>query len=194
MQNDIEVYVGSVQGYASSQELIKLIRDGILLRPNIVISYSGINDATGIGVIDKHPMITRDVEYELEKVGISFGFGMENVLLPSKVWLNNMKMMRGICEELGIKFVGILEPFPFYSNRRNKEKSLREAFFTSNEQRRIIAFYNSARKDIKTERNLFDYSELFAKSDIESYDYIHYRTDGNEVIAKKVFHSIKRYL
>jgi hypothetical protein len=35
---------GGTGGYSSNQELIKLIRDGLEFKPDIVISYSGIND------------------------------------------------------------------------------------------------------------------------------------------------------
>lgn len=37
-------YVGAEKGYCSSQELIKLCRDMILYKPDIIISYSGVND------------------------------------------------------------------------------------------------------------------------------------------------------
>ena len=47
----VEVLAGGIQGYASSQELLKLIRDVLILRPDLVISFSGINDATGMGML-----------------------------------------------------------------------------------------------------------------------------------------------
>ncbi len=45
-QNNISavVYCGGVCAYTSSQELLKLIRDVIPLKPDIVLSYSGNND------------------------------------------------------------------------------------------------------------------------------------------------------
>jgi hypothetical protein len=39
------IHVGAVGGYNSGQELLRLIRDGIHLRPHIHISYSGANEA-----------------------------------------------------------------------------------------------------------------------------------------------------
>ena len=38
------IYNGGIVGYNSSQELLKTIRDINILKPHIVISYSGIND------------------------------------------------------------------------------------------------------------------------------------------------------
>ncbi len=48
----VEVLAGGIQGYASSQELLKLIQDVLILRPDLVISFSGINDATGMGMME----------------------------------------------------------------------------------------------------------------------------------------------
>jgi hypothetical protein len=42
--NSGTVVNGGTGGYSSNQELLKLIRDGLEFKPDIVISYSGIND------------------------------------------------------------------------------------------------------------------------------------------------------
>lgn len=41
---NVTVYNGGVSGYASGQELLKLIRDMIPLKPDMVIVYDGFND------------------------------------------------------------------------------------------------------------------------------------------------------
>jgi lysophospholipase L1-like esterase len=41
---EISVFNGGVGGYSSSQELLKLIRDGFELKPLLVIVYDGLND------------------------------------------------------------------------------------------------------------------------------------------------------
>ncbi|MDR2833865.1 MAG: SGNH/GDSL hydrolase family protein, partial [Streptococcaceae bacterium] len=58
------VYGGGTCGYTSSQELLKLIRDVIPLKPDIVISYSGVNDLYNIPdptEIERHkrPFVTK---------------------------------------------------------------------------------------------------------------------------------------
>src|SRR5262249_27994290 len=41
---------GAIGGYTSSQELLKLIRDGLEFQPNIVITLNGVNDALNYGL------------------------------------------------------------------------------------------------------------------------------------------------
>ena len=42
---DVLIYNGGFSSYISGQEMLKLIRDGLALKPDIVICFDGINDA-----------------------------------------------------------------------------------------------------------------------------------------------------
>lgn len=57
LDNEITLISGAFSGYSSSQELLKLQRDIIPLRPNLVISLSGVNDIGFIQCADpKYPL------------------------------------------------------------------------------------------------------------------------------------------
>jgi len=52
------IFNGGCAGYSSNTELLKLVRDGLSLNPDLVISYSGINDVHFFYSLPKHPMIS----------------------------------------------------------------------------------------------------------------------------------------
>lgn len=43
----VTIFNGGISGYTSTQELVKLLRDGITLNPDMIILYDGVNDAWG---------------------------------------------------------------------------------------------------------------------------------------------------
>lgn len=186
---DAEIWSGGIQGYASSQELLKLIRDGLLLKPDLVISFSGINDATGIGVIKGHPMIMRNIKYLLKEEENEVEYGLYNHEQPSSIWLTNMKLMKSICEAFDISFLGVLEPFPFYDTR-NKLDAFANIFFEEDVQYRIFRFYDEVKKRMVEEKNLIDLSNLLVDRSDMVYDYIHCDERGNRLIAE----SIEKYI
>ena len=58
---------GGTDGYSTNEELLKLIRDGLEFRPEIIISYGGANDR---GVYSKlpHPMVNSYQRQILERL------------------------------------------------------------------------------------------------------------------------------
>lgn len=51
------VFNGGASGYSSNQELLKLIRDGLPLKPDLVISLNGVNDLGFLHSVKNHPMV-----------------------------------------------------------------------------------------------------------------------------------------
>lgn len=188
----VEVLTGGIQGYSSTQDLFKLIRDGIWLRPDLVIAYSGINDATGMGVINEHPAVMESVKH-LIKDEYSVYFGMANNERPSSIWLMNIKMMAAICSVFDILFWGILEPFPFL-DAINVNDEFCKNFFPQNIQERIVTFYKEVREKIKDEKQIIDLSDVLIEKQENVYDYVHCDTEGNRFIAENIAECIKQYL
>lgn len=56
-----QVVNGGRAAFTSSQELMMLVRDGLVLRPQIVVSLNGINEFYGFkdAIFQKHPFVTR---------------------------------------------------------------------------------------------------------------------------------------
>ena len=56
-----QIVNGGRAAFASSQELLVLVRDGLVLKPDVVVSLNGINEYYAVkdGVFRRHPFITR---------------------------------------------------------------------------------------------------------------------------------------
>ncbi len=134
---DAIVFNGGVAGYSTNQELLKLQRDVLPMKPDIVLGLSGVNDQGFAHSHKQHPMIhpyqakvfgalaghqepsrffpnTVDVVRRLtgpnkaEDVGITFGAEVRTS--PGAQWERNIRMMHAICEELGVHYLGFRQP------------------------------------------------------------------------------------
>lgn len=129
------IYSGAVSGYNSSQEVFKFIRDLMPYRPEVIISFSGIND---IGHIQSKSTIEgrihhyqRDLFENIlrrseKKIGSYFRstpsamnkkaplksviYGSKSRLKSWELWLENQLIMKSIADGFGIKFISILQP------------------------------------------------------------------------------------
>ncbi len=135
---NVHVYNGGVSGYSSNQELFKLIRDVEPLDPDIVISFSGINDLGGLHYTNYYPMIHpyhvrvykmllnqdvapsrllpnlvragRKILIEKEQPDIGLSLGVPNSIKPASQWIRNQQIMQNISELFGIKMLTVLQP------------------------------------------------------------------------------------
>ena len=136
-----KIYCGGISGYTSTQELLKFERDVISLSPDIVISYSGVNDlymspSENEKERTDRPFITKfqvqfiqqileklsDIHYGLptpdipdwEKGGRQTVFyGLKNKKNAASFWIDNMRMMNALSREFGIAFFSFFQPFRF---------------------------------------------------------------------------------
>ncbi len=136
-----KIYCGGVAGYSSSQELLKLLRDVLPMKPDIVISYSGLNDLYGYPkpeekIRNGRPFITHfQVEFIakiIEKLqptreqlpvmhdllwqengNTTVYYGLKNQKSASELWLDNTRIMHAIAEEFGFIFISFFQPFAF---------------------------------------------------------------------------------
>lgn len=65
-KGDFCIYNGACPGYSSSQELLKLERDCLVLKPTMVIILNGVIDAMNTGVQEGYPFFTR-FEFDIIK-------------------------------------------------------------------------------------------------------------------------------
>lgn len=127
-----DLYVGGVGGYSSGQELLKVIRDGQIVQPDIYISYSGANESEG----SECPPAAYSHEHEYTFLERSIELSNAGVLLPNTqyvfkrlagvtpltlnrpecdtangaIWLHNMQVIQGIALENKASFMGFLQP------------------------------------------------------------------------------------
>lgn len=119
-----EVIAAGMATYDSFRELKKLIRDGVLLNPDIVISYSGFNE--GLYNISEYPFSLKGDEIIAEHIvnnhiakhdtgaGIfdlkHVSMGMKDKRTVFRRWYDNERIMHGICSGLGVSFIAALQP------------------------------------------------------------------------------------
>jgi hypothetical protein len=135
---NVIIYNGAVAGYYSSQEMFKLIRDALPLHPNLIMSYSGINDCGYLGSHKKHyhvhpyqikmcqylsigghlsfPLFpsTLSIANKLIKklVGskTAINYGSTTEYTPSEHWFSNVNIMHAVSKRFNITYVSILQP------------------------------------------------------------------------------------
>lgn len=98
----VTIYNGAVEGYKSIQELAKVMRDVRMIKPDMVISFSGIND------VENGPL---QGEWSLGAYGKR---KRENLFQD---WVKNERWMACIAEREGAKFFCFAQPqFHLFKN------------------------------------------------------------------------------
>lgn len=128
-KGDFCIYNGACPGYSSSQELLKLERDCLVLKPTMVIILNGVIDAMNTGVQEGYPFFTR-FEFDIIKkifarediktkyndllsIPSKISFGLEEKCERWESYIRNIRMMRGILTEFNIPFFCFLQPSLF---------------------------------------------------------------------------------
>ena len=132
----VRVLNGGVAGYSSNQELLKLIRDVLPLKPALILSLNGVNDLGFLHSAPAHPMVH---PYQKRILSAVAGAGTNApLLMPNAVsaaidlfsgppeiginlgteadprdyeqWFANVRMMHAVSAEFGIPYVCFLQP------------------------------------------------------------------------------------
>ncbi len=203
--NDVTIFGGAIGGYNARQECLKLMRDIGTIKPNIVISYSGVNDAYPMEV-PEHPFLHTYQVIAMDKAPSSYhvNTGMENRERTTALWFRMEKTMEAMCEVCGCKFYGIFQPAVYGKKVLvGKEKMIplyginkyttREYSLDGAELR-----YETMKKEVvdtesfHTDASLFDFSGLFVNSCEEIFkDGVHLYENGNKRVAEEIFKIIK---
>jgi lysophospholipase L1-like esterase len=131
---------GGTGGYSTNQELLKLVRDGLTFKPDIIISYSGVNDRGAYGELPYpmvHPYQRQTLEfltrpthsplfpntiYLLNEIlwgsrpaGMTFTLGVRSSETLGQQYERNMTLMAAIARASGATFYGIIQPNAYVS-------------------------------------------------------------------------------
>lgn len=194
--NRVIVYNGGVGGYVSGQQLIKFIRDMLLVQPDMVIVYGGYTD---VGVTTQYPFAFAYAKtvFDYVKTNMPKGSNMEDSkIIYSGIesranvfenWLSNIRCMYAIAKERNIKFYTFCQPWLGSKNEKSiKEKNLmlsmrskELSFRMKNSFRR----YMSQKKDIPN--YIYDLSHIFDEKDVY-IDYVHVWEEENRIIAEAI--------
>lgn len=199
------VYNGGVSGYSTAQELLKLLRDVLPLRPDIVISFNGINDVGYMHVMPSHPMIHVYLDnvmtsIQTDKVvtksrkgavaGVTYGDNITTT--PCDSWLSNLRAMNALCAEFNVKFYSILQPtlgVGKYAASLCELKMLEN--YDSGMRNRYVpllqSFYEGARKYASDTTYIIDQVDAFNGAFDLYHDCRHPNERGYHIIASNIF-------
>lgn len=194
---NIQVVCAGVNTQVVSQELFKLIRDGYLFNPDLVISYSGVNDFSEFYHDEVNPFImcyNKRIFNEAIKKGImngrdvlqggklkefTIGIESEKPISRAEHWIRCEKYMKYICDSEGRDFIGILQPQNFLLKDDINVKTRNK-------------YYPEAIRKVKelNESWLLDFTGIFEEDNNVFYDNCHVYEHGNKKIAKKILMSV----
>ncbi len=202
---------GGVAGYSSSQELIKVLRDLPSIKPDLVVSLSGINDFTWGHTRPEYPLLhsyqRRVADYLCESTE-AFGDwvgGLPHRDDKSEVWLRNMRLMQALCIDAGTQLLCCLQPTMIYGDynlneqeRTNMLEPFASKYMNDGSIYRDVAigFYNSVRYKLQSQPDSYahccDLSLLF-DGKVKLYrDYRHQNEAGDRVLAQAMIHEMDK--
>lgn len=192
----VTVYNCAVGGYTSTQELIKFLRDGMRLEPDMVVSYSGITDA----YFERyHGMSTYSFPY-LNKVfhngsdGRDIANGLPDPDSHVDDWLFNMRCMDAVAGMCGITFLAFIQPS--LGNREPQTVNEQEimlmdrVLYPEGIFAAVREFRASAKAMAGAYGSIHDLSDIFDHKDVY-IDSCHVNREGQEIIADEIWKRIR---
>lgn len=202
---ELTIYNGGVGGYLVSHELLKLIRDVLVLKPDMVITYSGFNDTVHLPFDFEYS----NKVYEMAANVLDESWNIENLEQGESVvqsglkregdkfdlWLTTIKIMNAVCRENGICFNAFLQPMLASKLRdRNDEEIFLQCWpaYICNRENDMKFFREqcAARKIESHYDYIFDLSHIFDYTTDVYMDHCHVFEKGNDIIADEILKRI----
>ncbi len=198
---NVELYIAAVSGYSTSQEFLKFMRDGIHIKPDIVISYNGANEIL-------YPSYVSIFEYAFYSRAL---FAEQSaIVLPNTIfllkealeinqpidlkslsdsteyvaqWEKNMISWNAISTVYGSKFLGILQPV-MNSNFRPTEEETKNYRYLFEQ---YPNFYKDA-IDITTKHDFLvnEYNLLDSVGKNVFHDHCHIKDEYQYIVANSI--------
>lgn len=204
---NVQIYVAAVGAYASSQELLKLLRDGASIHPDIHISYNGVNETQNPYFVSSYeqvffknalfknnttPLLPHLIYYVRSKLGwIDSTVVLKPIphTSPYSQWVNNMQTMQQLAVGGNYIFAGILQPAMGIGNIHydgiNKQI---EPFVTSYRN-----FYPQALRHIPTTSYLYDGTKFMDSIGATAFkDDCHLKAEYQHIIARQILTIIEK--
>ena len=182
-----DFYNGAMAGYHSSLELLKLIRDVIPMKPDVLLILNGVNDGNQYPLAH-HPMHHAYTGKVFERFaapenasGLEINGAIKGVLYGPdddtsalETYFRNMRMMKTLCDEFKICFFPVLQP----------TKTFQKAVIPDMP---LVKFYSEAVTNLALHTFIADGTQWLGEGENMYFDYIHYNENGNRKIAQKFF-------
>ncbi len=209
---ELEILNGGVCAYTSSDILIKVMRDVLLLKPDVVIVYDGVNESWVKENCEFGSAYSTDVYKYVEKCYVRDGI-WENVFgggertderrvfnglgKPTNAyerWYRHMRIINAVLKEYGIKGYFFLQPW--LGTKKNLSSieymyTLTKRYADQNKtmQKLYHGFYQN--KFEQNNDNFFCLSNIFDDEQDDIYmDIYHVIEKGNKIIADAVYNRV----
>jgi lysophospholipase L1-like esterase len=203
---------GGTGGYSTNQELIKLLRDGLTFRPDVVISYSGVNDRGKYSEFPypmvhpyqretiealtarQHSILLPNAVALLRSIGggksadvMDCSYGVESDASPSGQYKRNMELMNAVSQSQGARFHGFVQANAYYNSTHHL--SLKKPKRAEKYVEPLLKVYEGIGRLPPSMPFLHDATGIFEQHDVDVYrdDGIHATQKGNRVIAEYIF-------
>lgn len=185
--------------YKSSQELVKLQRDIIPYQPDVVLSYTGVNDYYSLE--DMYPFLhdyqhtlVREAAKYVEMYGLEpekkgYVLGVKHPVGKEQRFVMNVRMMHAVCKEYGICFHSFLQPSLSMKKGKFSRNEIELIWGIEDAPTRVDemnAFFQKV-KDVWNEDYMTDVTDMFDDFGDVYMDYVHVTEKGNEVIAEYMY-------
>jgi len=194
----VKVYAGGIVGYTAAQECLKLIKDVLVISPDLVLSYSGVNDMlqtlfeynipNHFWIRHYYPKLLNNMlqkgylknETSENAPIVRVDLGLYDPSDKAEFWIKCERIMHAVCDEFNIDFHGCFQAALYdkfiYINMSDEER----------EQK--LYLYEKCKK-IVNESNfawLHDMTGIFNGNENIYYDYCHVQEKGNRIIAQNM--------
>lgn len=121
----VTVYNGGLNGYSSSEELLKLLRDALALLSGdgllenrsgeraMILSWCGAGEMNWVHNDPCFPFYASGFLRRTEKAESEFIYGVPDPRPDYKNWYKNVRCMHGLANEFGIPYYSFLQPCIF---------------------------------------------------------------------------------
>jgi lysophospholipase L1-like esterase len=195
---------GGTGGYTSNQDLLKLVRDGLEFRPDIIIDYGGVNDRGDYGELP-YPMVHLYQRQILEyltgsavspllpntvawlrrvffagKSRISYTLGVKSSLTQAQQYERNVVLMEAIARTQGAAFFAIVQPHAYFRNKHPENFKVPHSS--------LVALYGQIIELPKRLPFVYDLTRIFEdrEKDVYKKDGIHLQQNGDQIVAENI--------
>ena len=213
------IYNGGVSGYSSSQEVFKLVRDVLPLKPDVVLCLDGVNEPGFFHSVRRYPMVHPYQKGFFDQItekkypffmpntitqfqsllgrnkrmveGVNYGVTID--LTPSEQWRKNIRLGQAITNEFGIEYIVFLQPILGFGKY---EMSKREAEMLQGKgqvyKQKVTEFYNRARRIANEHSFCVDLTNVFSDSRNVYLDPRHQNKSGVDILAAVIFEELRK--
>jgi len=178
------IYNGSVSAYGIVEEFLHMVRDIEVLRPDYIISFSGINNTFNKRAVNQFN--TQNGEWIIKSDSSAIS-GIKSTETLYDFWCRISKLMKVTAEYYGAKLYSFLQPM---SVAKEELDLIETSLFDMTEHTKHIREYKR-RAELETDKFYINMLSMFEDRKEMYIDMCHYSTEANRLIAESIFEVIK---